>query len=272
MYEEHQTSLVVVEPPAAEPFDIFEARTHLRCPADEDDDLIERLIMSARRYFEEHDNRRLVFQTVKYYLDCFPRWTIDLPLRPLQAVVSIKYLDGDGNQQTLDPLKYLVDRYSFVPRITPAFNQYWPTIQFRINAVEITFICGYDYQIAITGISKAASAIITTSTPHYLSVGDRIGISDVAGMVEINGKRAFVNAIPDSTHLTVSIDSTGFTTYASGGKVLAGAVLPDHLKSALLLHVGHLYENRENTAVVQNIATLPMGYDALVGANRRIHV
>ncbi len=46
------------------------------------------------------------------------------------------------------------------------------------------------------------------------------------------------------------------------------AAVPAALKAALMLHVGHLYENREPVVIGQSVAGLPMAYDALVAPYR----
>lgn len=70
---------------------------------------------------------------------------------------------------------------------------------------------------AITGISKAASAVIMLGA-HTYNVNDSVYISDVSGMIQINGLRAFITA-KDATTITLAINSTGFGTYTSGGNV-----------------------------------------------------
>ena len=70
---------------------------------------------------------------------------------------------------------------------------------------------------AITGISKASSAVITLGT-HTYNVGDSVQVSGVGGMTQINGLRAFITA-KDATSITVAINSTAFSTYTSGGNV-----------------------------------------------------
>lgn len=69
----------------------------------------------------------------------------------------------------------------------------------------------------ITSITKASSAVITLGAAHGRVVGDSLHISNVSGMVEINGLRCTVTA-SDATTVTVDIDSTLFTTYTSGGE------------------------------------------------------
>ena len=69
----------------------------------------------------------------------------------------------------------------------------------------------------ITAITKASSAVLTVGT-HTFLVGDSVYISGVAGMTKINGLRAVVSAVA-STTITVTINSTVFSTYSSGGVV-----------------------------------------------------
>lgn len=69
----------------------------------------------------------------------------------------------------------------------------------------------------ISGISKAANAIVTTSAAHELAIGDLVTIHAVVGMTEINDQIYQVVAVPDSTHVTLSCDSSAFTAWSSGG-------------------------------------------------------
>jgi len=76
----------------------------------------------------------------------------------------------------------------------------------------------------ITGITKAASAVVTISTVSTInpfSVGQPIIIENVSGMTEINGlTTGLVSAIGGSSGawtVTITINSSGFSTYTSGG-------------------------------------------------------
>jgi|13_taG_2_1085334.scaffolds.fasta_scaffold00635_3 hypothetical protein len=75
----------------------------------------------------------------------------------------------------------------------------------------------------ITGIIQDATAR-ATSTNHGLQDGRQIIINDVEGMTEINGLILYINVIDANTFdlytdvdLVTSLDSSGFTTYTSGG-------------------------------------------------------
>lgn len=71
---------------------------------------------------------------------------------------------------------------------------------------------------AITAITQATSAVVTVGASHTFVVGEAVGFSGVAGMVEINGLTALITAI-GATTITVNIDSSAFTAYTSGGTV-----------------------------------------------------
>jgi uncharacterized protein (TIGR02217 family) len=69
----------------------------------------------------------------------------------------------------------------------------------------------------ITGITKAASAVITVGA-HSFVTGMSVNISGVTGMTQVNGLRALVTGTAATT-ITVAINSTAFSTYTSGGTV-----------------------------------------------------
>lgn len=70
---------------------------------------------------------------------------------------------------------------------------------------------------AITGITQAASAVVTVGA-HTFIVGESVHFTGVVGMTQINGLRGLITAI-GATTITVAINSTGFTAYSSGGTV-----------------------------------------------------
>ncbi|MCA1857450.1 hypothetical protein LE190_16170 [Massilia oculi] len=91
----------------------------------------------------EHQlQRALVEQTRCVTLDRFPD-AIKLAMPPLLTVESVKYVDVDGVQQTLDPQDYLVDSVSEPGYVMPAPGRSWPTTADRANAVEVRYRCGY---------------------------------------------------------------------------------------------------------------------------------
>ncbi|MCY1290091.1 hypothetical protein D9M70_392160 [compost metagenome] len=66
----------------------------------------------------------------------------------------------------------------------------------------------------ITGITKGATTTITVANSFI--VGESVVISGVAGMTQINGRRAVISA-RSPTSITVPINSSAFSDYTSGG-------------------------------------------------------
>jgi len=69
----------------------------------------------------------------------------------------------------------------------------------------------------ISAISQAASAIATIGA-HSFVVGESAYFSNVVGMTQINTLRGLITAVT-GTSITVAINSTLFSAYASGGTV-----------------------------------------------------
>lgn len=70
---------------------------------------------------------------------------------------------------------------------------------------------------SITGITQAASAVVTVGA-HTFAVNESVHFTGVAGMTQINGLRGTITATTGTT-ITVSINSTTFSVYTSGGTV-----------------------------------------------------
>ena len=93
-------------------------------------------------------------------------------------------------------------------------NQY---IRVHKNRAPVTYT-----PVAFTAVTTANPAVVT-STAHGFSNNDRVLISGVLGMTELNNREFLITAKTANTYeLTDSItgalvDSTGFSAYASGG-------------------------------------------------------
>lgn len=74
---------------------------------------------------------------------------------------------------------------------------------------------------AISGITKANPAVVTYAGADTYANGDRVLLSGIVGMTELNNREATVanvNAGANTFELS-GINSTGYTTYVSGGTV-----------------------------------------------------
>jgi len=138
-------ALKEITPPAEEPITTSEAKLSpsLRVATATDDTAIGTLITTARKLAETYTLHALVTQTWELVLDGFPTGGIVVPLPPLQSVTSIKYIDTDGTEQTLDALLYSVDDDSIPGLIVPAYGETWPTTRDEVNAVRVRFVAGF---------------------------------------------------------------------------------------------------------------------------------
>lgn len=77
--------------------------------------------------------------------------------------------------------------------------------------------------VGITGISKEIHATVT-SPFHGLAVGDRIYLSGIVGMTEINGQFARVLSVPSDSTYTIDINTITYSTFVSSdGTIRVGA-------------------------------------------------
>lgn len=70
---------------------------------------------------------------------------------------------------------------------------------------------------SVTGITQAASAVVTVGA-HTFVVGESVHFASAVGMTQINGLRGTISATSGTT-ITVSINSSAFSAYTSGGTV-----------------------------------------------------
>lgn len=161
-----RTKLRLISAPIDTPVTLDEAKSHLRVDYDDDDALIQELLQAATDYCESFLGRALIDQTWELALDSFVHWRhfretrdgylyyddplrwlhrhehgIKLPKPPLIDILSVKYDDPTGAEQTLDPSKYEVDAIGEPGRIVPL--EPWPAIHPGVNPVRIQFRCGY---------------------------------------------------------------------------------------------------------------------------------
>jgi hypothetical protein len=92
--------------------------------------------------------------------------------------------------------------------------------------------------ITITGITKAANGVVTTSAAHGLTTGQSAKFSGVVGMTQINGYTAIVTVLTATT-FSIDVDTTTFTAYSSGG--IVNQVLTSDYPACCLFYKSRLY-------------------------------
>lgn len=101
------------------------------------------LIAEATGAVEDFTRRRLMTQTVRLHLDGFGCGAIQLPVDPIQSVSAVKYINGQGAEQTLAPSRYRLVRSESPTLLRPAYGTTWPVARQDQDVVSIDMVVGY---------------------------------------------------------------------------------------------------------------------------------
>ncbi len=154
-------TLRLVEGPSGEPVTLAEAKTHLIIPATDTqhDAWINARLPAIRRQAEAATRRAYLPQRWRLSLDEFPvgDGCIELMPAPVRGVAAVEYVDTAGATVALvENTDYQVDLESEPARVRPAYGVCWPTPRCdTANAVQVTFIAGYDDANGVPPTSKA---------------------------------------------------------------------------------------------------------------------
>jgi uncharacterized phiE125 gp8 family phage protein len=138
------SSYQITVQPATEPITTAEAKTHLRVDFSDEDDYIDTLITTARKYCESYTNKVFITQTWRQNLDIFPD-VFKLKVNPVISLTSIKYYDTNEVQQTITDSSdnYQLDNLSDVAKVHDGLVNAFPAIGSTINPIEVITVCGY---------------------------------------------------------------------------------------------------------------------------------
>lgn len=193
---------VLTTAPQMTPISLQEAKGNARVDFPDDDDFITGLIYAATSYLDGWSGilgRCLEEQTWEQSFDRFAR-CMRLPLAPMIEIVSVKYDDVNGVEQTVDPSKYEILNEDAGPYVRFVRSYGFPGVDINVPSVRISYKAGY----------------------------------------------------------------------ARGGDNLS--TVPPAIRHAMLLMVGHWYENRGLVVIGQIPSGLPMAADALLAPFRRIRL
>jgi uncharacterized phiE125 gp8 family phage protein len=130
----------VVTPPTIEPLTISEAKAQLHI-AESDNTYNAELtatVAAAREEWERDTSQALISRTIEHRMPRFADY-VELTVRPVVSIESVKYIDIDGNEQTVNANDYYLDgeRVVFRSRFVR------PSLEDRSEAVKIRYVAGY---------------------------------------------------------------------------------------------------------------------------------
>jgi uncharacterized phiE125 gp8 family phage protein len=138
--------VVVITPPQFALVSLEEAKAHLRVEHDDDNDYIEALVETATNTIDGPAGwlgRALITQTLEWRGDEFGSCDIRLPYPPIAAIVSVKYDDSDGVEQTVSSADYRLVGQSSLPRLALTYGSTWPATRWQNEAVRVRYTAGY---------------------------------------------------------------------------------------------------------------------------------
>lgn len=135
-----------------------QVRIQCRIDADDAENLAQALSFRAAaiNIIEQISGTRLVTQTVKLRAWGLDECAFRLPIAPVSAIASIKYLDAAGVEQTLDSGLYVTALYGLAPTVALKANQTWPAHLCQLGSVTIECTAGYGAQGSAPGVVQQA--------------------------------------------------------------------------------------------------------------------
>lgn len=255
-------ALSILSPPRVYPVTLAEAKLHLRVTHTAEDLSIGAMIAAACEQVESACGRSLSAQRLKLVLDDWPfdglcNRPIRLQRPPLTSVESVRYMDGDGDWQTLDSSLYTVLADDDA-RVAPVADEVWPDTYGQVGQIEVTYQAGYPAAVIASAARVDGVITFTTDAAHGLSAG---AIVTVSGCADSGFDGRFVVASVDAEALTFTVVQSGEDDETTGGQVTA---VPERLRQAVLLAVQMLYE-RGDGGMPGVSEQVKRAFDALVG-------
>lgn len=155
-------SPAVTTPPSDEPVSVEEARAQCSIAADDDTFDLELgiYVQAAREQVEAYTGLKIMAQTVSLKASCFGDLE-RLPTAPIASIASVKYLDTDGAEQTLDAAVYEDHlEAELQPEVRLKVNQTWPVIRQVSDAVRVSAVAGYANAAAVPAALKLAMLLM----------------------------------------------------------------------------------------------------------------
>jgi uncharacterized phiE125 gp8 family phage protein len=163
-------SYTVITPASLKALTVQEVKDYLRVDSSDEDTLLGVLIDAATQVGEHYLGRFLLTTVVEEFYDFFPvyqtgvdpfrgdRNIVYLSRGPVQSITSLKYIDGNGDEQTVSTDDYRSDLVSEPARIMPEHG--WKGTKDTVNAVIVRYTCGYTQASDVPANIKVALLLI----------------------------------------------------------------------------------------------------------------
>jgi uncharacterized phiE125 gp8 family phage protein len=252
----HQTT-----PPTALPLHLDTVKRHLTIEHDNDDALLSSYINAAVAYVENYTGLSLVQQGFEATFCQFKRKMRLSPL-PVLVVDSVQYIDPAGYQKTLT--EFVLHPYWGALRA--ANNQQFPCALPVDDAIAVNYQAGILVPVTVNSSTDRLTAIgiafengqkINLCSNHTLPVGLSAATSYYV-----------VNSAVEGFQLALTESGTAINLTDVGvGNQFVGIIKPDIIHAMLLL-IGHWYNNREDSVLAITITQIATGVKDLLNPHR----
>lgn len=132
----------LVTPAELGPVSLAEAKAQCRVDGNASDSLVGSLLLAATDFAQDYTGRTLAPETWELVLDDFSD-AIMFGKSPVTSIISVKYSDVEGSEQTIDSANYVLDAAGDPQWLIKASNYSWPIVADGVNNVTIRFEVGY---------------------------------------------------------------------------------------------------------------------------------
>ena len=133
-------TMFLVTPPALEPVTIADTRAFLRISTESEDEILHRLIATAREIIEAEPGLSLIDQTWRLRVDRWPRsGRLALFKYPVKSVAAVVAYRQDGTAISFSPEEFVLNHGSRPQRLYMA--QYPDAVEFV--GLEVDFVAGF---------------------------------------------------------------------------------------------------------------------------------
>ena len=158
----------LITAPADYPVTADEAKLHCRVDGTADETLIATYIAAATAYAELHTGRSIVSQTWELVEDGFSD-PILIEKGPVQSITSVKYIDTNGDLQTLAADQYELDNVADPAAMVKPADVSYPATADGVNNVIVRFVAGY---ATVPEPIRAAIMVLVASWYDNRSTGE----------------------------------------------------------------------------------------------------
>jgi uncharacterized phiE125 gp8 family phage protein len=174
--------LTLVDGPAVDPITVQDAKDHARLSQDEEDGQVLNWIKAATRKLERDTELALITQTWDLSFSRFPFsvGALEIPIRPVQSITSVKYYDSLGVLQTMPAGNYVLEASTL--RLGLVVNAQWPSDVRATQSVTVRVVAGYTSVDLVPEDLKQAIRLLVA---HFSEMRQPVSLGESVTVIDL---------------------------------------------------------------------------------------